>query len=699
MDSKSQEWQLRVRSVPRTGAAEHQQTTVIFYLGSESPASKVSCKKQHSHRVLHSDISCQGTTPTIGEFSVDIGVSGDRTELFQHLVVNSIIVPSKNLWHTKAVFLNLLKSNNIGDGMLPNKPGEGNLHFVQIIFEGSNEIEVSFISGHRNDTAPPVPFARRIEDIYANFKKQFGLTFLPQRPFEGNQYARFSQSLLSNLMGGIGFFYGSDRICLDSTSDFTDTNDDFWMYASLGESQQMVQERAPRQLITAVPSRPSLSRGFLWDEGFHLELILEWDMDLALSILSSWFDLIDDDGWIAHEQILGPDARSKVPSLYQVQFPHLASPPTLFVAVENFVEMLQREERGPSISPRQYITELEAGKAWLDTIYPKLKKNYDWFRKTQSGNMTHYRHRHRIHQGYRWRGRTSDHIQTSGLGDYPRAQPPHLEELHVDALSWVGSMATTLRKISVMLGKDEDKEIFSEHEANVKRSLDEIHWSAASQTYCDTTIGSNNQINHVCHKGYLSLFPFLLGYLNSTHPHLEATLDLIRNPGEIWTVYGLRSLSKSNRYYSKGDNYCRGSVWVNINYMVLKQLLRLSAEPGPLQGKIRALYSELRINIVDTVYTSWSQTNTVWEQYNPENGEGQRTPYFTGWTALVSRIMKMPDLMPSASAHRTQSKLHPEHIVRSGYSNNTLIIFSIAILLACLVYRKKLSLLISRMRP
>ena len=31
-----------------------------------------------------------------------------------------------------------------------------------------------------------------------------------------------------------------------------------------------------------------------------------------LDILKSWFDLVDEDGWVAREQILGSEARSKV---------------------------------------------------------------------------------------------------------------------------------------------------------------------------------------------------------------------------------------------------------------------------------------------------------------------------------------------------------------------------------------------------
>lgn len=56
------------------------------------------------------------------------------------------------------------------------------------------------------------------------------------------------------------------------------------------------------------------------------------------------------------------------------------------------------------------------------------------------------------------------------------------------------------------------------------------------------------------------------------------------------------------------------------------------------------LYTRLRLNIVNTVYTSWAATGFAWEQYNPSTGAGQRTQHFTGWTSLVVKIMTMPDL-------------------------------------------------------
>ena len=85
----------------------------------------------------------------------------------------------------------------------------------------------------------------------------------------------------------------------------------------------------PYELFTLVPSRPFFPRGFLWDEGFHLLPLLNYDSDLVLEITKSWFNLIDEDGWIAREQILGKELRSRVPAEFVVQSPQIVNPPTL----------------------------------------------------------------------------------------------------------------------------------------------------------------------------------------------------------------------------------------------------------------------------------------------------------------------------------------------------------------------------------
>ena len=77
---------------------------------------------------------------------------------------------------------------------------------------------------------------------------------------------------------------------------------------------------------------------------------------------------------------------------------------------------------------------------------------------------------------------------------------------------------------------------------------------------------------HVCHEGYLSLFPFMLSLLPPSSPHLGPIFDLLHDPDRLWSPYGIRSLSASHSEFGKGENYWKGPVWIQMNYMILSAL-------------------------------------------------------------------------------------------------------------------------------
>ena len=137
----------------------------------------------------------------------------------------------------------------------------------------------------------------------------------------------------------------------------------------------------------------------------------EWDNDLSLEILKNWIDLIDDDGWVAREQILGGEARSEVPSEFQTQVPSFANPPTLTMAVTAFIQRL-RHHAGPTDQDlgldfglgslqlplstsqpsigNQYLENRDLALSFLQSIYPPLKRHYEWFGRTQRGQLKQY---------------------------------------------------------------------------------------------------------------------------------------------------------------------------------------------------------------------------------------------------------------------------------------------------------------------
>jgi mannosyl-oligosaccharide glucosidase len=369
-----------------------------------------------------------------------------------------------------------------------------------------------------------------------------------------------------------------------------------------------------------------------------------------LQIIKSWFSLIDDDGWIAREQILGPEARSKVPDEFQVQYPHYANPPTLFLTITSFVDKLTSTSTISTPSDEEYAPQLlnrDAALTYLKDLYPLLKRHYTWFRRSQKGDITSYdRTATSPREAYRWRGRTERHCLTSGQDDFPRAQPPHPGELHVDALAWVGVMASSLSKIAEFLGEEEDGIVYAKQLAGIKANVIDLHWSKEEGMFCDATIDSFEEHQLVCHKGYVTLLPFILGLVDDAEK-IASILKVIADPAELWSPHGIRSLSQRDALYATDENYWRSPVWIPINYLILTRLYTTATSPSSSPNNAKEagrLYKELRKNLVNTVYESWAETGFAWEQYDPETGQGQRTQHFTGWTSLVVKVLGMPEI-------------------------------------------------------
>ena len=133
---------------------------------------------------------------------------------------------------------------------------------------------------------------------------------------------KFSQAITSNLLGGIGYFYGPSIEDRGFTYEWDDEDGETENQGSKGPELT-----EPRELFTATPSRSFFPRGFYWcvlnprypqmfivhrDEGFHLLHVGAWDNALSLEILKDWVNLVDADGWVGREQILGEEARSRV---------------------------------------------------------------------------------------------------------------------------------------------------------------------------------------------------------------------------------------------------------------------------------------------------------------------------------------------------------------------------------------------------
>ncbi|KAF8344136.1 glycoside hydrolase family 63 protein [Cantharellus anzutake] len=626
-------WAARISGKP-IREDEPSSTAIYFYVGSDGLGS-LELENEEDGNGIEGVIRFTGSTSHLGDFRLRIEDGPDVTYVTEGL-------------HAERFSRKLGKTSFIGLPLQQGQVWKAKELLLRNIFQEAQPILSEYKDKDREPPSPakafcyPESFVGEFSfDIYydaedvktkldANgltagikgFKNAFHERFLQKFPLPSTtpkDLIDFSKAITANLLGGIGYFYGTSIVDSSFTHDWDD--DEMFNTGEKKSSHPALVE--PRELFTATPSRSFFPRGFYWDEGFHLQLIGEWDNDLSLDILKSWVDLIDDDGWVGREQILGEEARSKVPPEFQTQYPTYANPPTLTMAVTAYIDRLRalpdEIDVNLGMDPTgQQVLKVPVLEPGLSAFHlSALRRHYHWFRRTQRGQIRQWGRKARSRtEAYRWRGRSETHVLTSGLDDYPRASLPHVGELHLDLISWMGFFTRTMRDIA------------------------NLHWSEDNNMYCDVGIDEDDESHFVCHKGYISLFPFLLGLLDPNSPHLGSILSLIRDPDELWSPYGIRSLSKSHPLFGQGENYWRGPIWVQMNYLALSTLYKTYIpSPGPYQRQARDIYDELRTNIISNVFKEYQRTGYVWEQYDALTGEGKRSHPFTGWSSLVTLIM------------------------------------------------------------
>ncbi|XP_074848235.1 mannosyl-oligosaccharide glucosidase isoform X2 [Carettochelys insculpta] len=509
----------------------------------------------------------------------------------------------------------------------------------QVTLQPPCHVEVTFESGSflgRPGSLVGRALTEELAHHVAAFEQRFEETFALGRKGFPLQQQRFAQAALSNMLGGMGYFHGHSLV-------------------QSAHSQQPL-PYLEGSLFTAVPSRSFFPRGFLWDEGFHQLLLARWDPALSREVIAYWLDLMNVEGWIPREQILGDEARAKVPPEFILQHNEAANPPTLFLALE---QLLREPAQGP------------AELAYLRRLYPRLRTWYEWYNSTQVGPLPYT---------FRWRGRDPDtnlflnpKTLTSGLDDYPRASHPSPAERHLDLRCWMALASGVMAEVAEQLGEPAAEYRLMQQALSDNAQLEQQHWAEQLGMFADygnhseavvlerekvrvppgrpqpparlvRVVRKPPMLQFVGALGYVSLFPLLLQLLQPSSPHLGRILGDMRSEQKLWTPYGLRSLAPTSPLYMKHNTehdppYWRGAIWVNMNYLAVRALHHYARREGPYRHQAAELYHELRANLLSNLYRQYAESGYLWEQYSDSTGRGQGCYPFTGWSALVVLLM------------------------------------------------------------
>ena len=644
--SNGGDWSARVSVISENPNRNGEELSLLFYTAIEEKSHgsiKASLRDEHKLSGM------EGYTKGLGSFRISLNPTKGFIEENSYLatVAPGLHVLKETVLHNLRVASHRgspKKHIILAGEQLPLSPDgkkmEPNFVVTQLTAKIPFEFEVNFESGSYVDRIEKLT-GKIYDETLAEQQQQFDEKFEKIFNLRSKGYKKeavdFAKMAFSNMIGSIGYFYGNSQV----QSIYTKTPVPYW--------------KAP--LYTAVPSRSFFPRGFLWDEGFHGLLLAAWDLDIEMDIISHWFDLMNVEGWIPREMILGQEALSKVPEEFVTQVNTNANPPTFFLTL-NFI----LEHREEELMLKHYKL--------LDKLYPRLQAWFEWFNTTQTGDSP---------GTYRWRGRDATtnrelnpKTMTSGLDDYPRASHPNIDERHVDLRCWIGFAAGVMARLADILHQPSEKYRNTHDYLSENDLLNKLHWSPNTRSYSDFGLhtdrvelrrapppprshASSSELIRVVLEdptlryvdtsfGYISLFPFMLNVIEPSSIQLDRILQDITNPELLWTKYGLRSLAKTSPLYDQYNTehdapYWRGAIWINMNYLTLRALHHYSHVKGPYQARAKKIYGDLRENLIKNMIAQYKKTGYVWENYGDVLGEGKGSHPFSGWSSLIVMIM------------------------------------------------------------
>lgn len=650
------DWALRIQALPWTAESNQSRSD---YVGAEvaPPNASVAssrvrllvyladeCTKCKRIQAVHST-GLSDTTAVLNGRSVHAGGAWSLHVLADGPAPNAVASIATTAFHSipeelaQQKLLMLMQSDEeskeevalVGNRHIDARKARNNVHVMEIdlqIGASGDAVELVFVS-NRKDASASDRLARlsggNLQQLISDARRKQSDAIskvLPVNPPSREdvvvkQLQTSRDVAAASLLGGIGHFRGKQIV---RNSDVEDAKE-----CAIEET-----------LLTCTPSRSMFPRGFLWDEGFHQLLLMQLDEQLSILALQSWLLRMRKSGWIPREQILGAEARSRVPSEFIAQEAWSANPPSLMLAFEAHA---LRELQEPDRSRRHFLR-------WA---FPKLNRWLTWLRGSQAGAAP---------GSFLWNGRTlsedteSDNPKTlqSGLDDYPRAESASHSERHLDLRCWMAIAYRAASNVAYAGGVSTTEarvvHAISERLNNLQ-NLSALHWDESSQLFADYD-GENSRFV-TDPVGYVNLFPLLAGMLQHDTVALQRTLDVMEDRSLLWSDYGLRSVSASSAYYQKPSSktdspYWRGSVWLNINYLALRELYRLlqqqhaAAASNESYTRVQALYTALRANVLNTVASKLAQNGYLYESYDDRTGEGKGTRPFAGWTALVALI-------------------------------------------------------------
>lgn len=177
-----------------------------------------------------------------------------------------------------------------------------------------------------------------------------------------------------------------------------------------------------------------------------------------------------------------------------------------------------------------------------------------------------------------------------------------------------------------------DVQLFKKKAENIKLRMNKYLWNKKDEVYYNLDRASGKHIKIVGYSSFIPLWSKI-----PTQKMAEATINkYLVNPDEMWSLYGIRTLSKSAQGYNninmiKPHSNWQGPIWVVANYMYIWGMMNY----GYYDKSVEASK-----NLTRLLLQNIEKHGGMHENYDAETGKPLAAPGFISWNLLVADLLK-----------------------------------------------------------
>jgi hypothetical protein len=246
----------------------------------------------------------------------------------------------------------------------------------------------------------------------------------------------------------------------------------------------------------------------------------------------------------------------------------------------------------------------------LNKVFYPLLAYYEWFKANRSWPDGSY-----FSTGW-----------GCGMDNQPRLPQGYHNEFSPGFMSWIDiSLQQVMSgKILVAMSKELNKQSETVHIRDEVKALSQYiqqkMWSGDTFFFYDRF--RNGSLSTV--KSVASYWALLAEVVPNNMQ--EKFISHLANTKEFSRLHRVPTLSADDPHFSSTGNYWQGGVWAPTTYMILRGLTKYKKD---------SLAFAIGYNHLDNVVKVFTKTQTLWENYAPDEQRGMFKRDMVGWTGLV----------------------------------------------------------------